>query len=152
MVEKFALQCHRIKKVLVLSVAMDLSAKYSVPTNQAPIDVPWAPEVASSPPETSLYIKPIGRKEETCLLAMRAQSLETIASYTWIKQDPGLITGCLDQTVRGAWIKQLRSVLDELWTPSIDGSVCVCVTVHGFVYMSGLITGCLDQTVRVSAG
>ncbi|GFN92290.1 hypothetical protein PoB_001879600 [Plakobranchus ocellatus] len=43
----------------------------------------WAPEVAPIPlpPETSLYIGPIGRKEEMRPLANRALSLKTIAKY-----------------------------------------------------------------------
>ncbi|GFO07949.1 mannose receptor, c type 1a [Plakobranchus ocellatus] len=39
------------------------------------------PEAAPNPPETSLYIGPMGRKDETCPLAMRALSLEIVARY-----------------------------------------------------------------------
>ncbi|GFO37109.1 LOW QUALITY PROTEIN: hypothetical protein PoB_006361400 [Plakobranchus ocellatus] len=68
MVEEFATQCRRIKKVSVLSVVQNLSAKYRVATDLAPLPVP-------------LYIGPMGRKDETCPLAMRALSLEPIARY-----------------------------------------------------------------------
>ncbi|GFO50191.1 hypothetical protein PoB_007669600 [Plakobranchus ocellatus] len=51
MVEDFATQHQRIKKVSVLNVAHDLSKKYSVPTDRAPLPVPlWAPETAHPPP------------------------------------------------------------------------------------------------------
>ncbi|GFO21559.1 hypothetical protein PoB_004806400 [Plakobranchus ocellatus] len=58
MVDEFAKRCRRIKKVPVLSVAHDLSAKYSVPTDRTRLHVPtWAPEAAPLPPEISLYIR-----------------------------------------------------------------------------------------------
>ncbi|GFN97352.1 hypothetical protein PoB_002385800 [Plakobranchus ocellatus] len=51
MVEEFATQRRRIKKVSVLSFAHNLSVRYSVPTDQAPLHVPtWAPEAASPVP------------------------------------------------------------------------------------------------------
>ncbi|GFO36149.1 reverse transcriptase-like protein [Plakobranchus ocellatus] len=85
MVENFSTRHRRIKKVSVLSVAHDLSKTYGVPTDRAPLPVPpRAPETAPTPPPppvTSLYIGPMGRKEETCPLAMRALSLETIARF-----------------------------------------------------------------------
>ncbi|GFN90798.1 RNA-directed DNA polymerase from mobile element jockey-like [Plakobranchus ocellatus] len=63
MVEDFATQRRRIKKASVLSVAQNLSKKYSVPTKRALLPVPsWAPETAPTPPETILYIGPMGRK------------------------------------------------------------------------------------------
>ncbi|GFN87171.1 threonylcarbamoyladenosine tRNA methylthiotransferase [Plakobranchus ocellatus] len=82
MVEDFAMQQRRIKKPSVLSVALDLSRKYSMPTDRAPLPVPsWPPEMAPTPPVTSLYIRPMGRKDETWPLAMRALALETIARF-----------------------------------------------------------------------
>ncbi|GFN95950.1 reverse transcriptase-like protein [Plakobranchus ocellatus] len=54
MVEDFATQHRRIKKVSVLSVAHDLSKKYCVPTDRAPLPVPsWAPETAPTPLKTA---------------------------------------------------------------------------------------------------
>ncbi|GFO28546.1 hypothetical protein PoB_005505100 [Plakobranchus ocellatus] len=80
MVEDFATQQRRIKKASVLNVVFDLSRKYSMPTDRAPLPVPTCtPE--TPPPVTSLYIGPIGRKDETCPLAMRALALETIARF-----------------------------------------------------------------------
>ncbi|GFN94041.1 reverse transcriptase [Plakobranchus ocellatus] len=82
MVENFFTRHRRIKKVSVLSVAHDLSKTYGVPTDRAPLPVPpWAPETPPPLPVTSLHIGPMGRKEETCPLAMRALSLETIARF-----------------------------------------------------------------------
>ncbi|GFO00572.1 hypothetical protein PoB_002707700 [Plakobranchus ocellatus] len=42
----------------------------------------WAFEAAQTSTETSLYIEPMGRKDETCPLALKALPLETIAKYS----------------------------------------------------------------------
>ncbi|GFN75862.1 LOW QUALITY PROTEIN: hypothetical protein PoB_000236800 [Plakobranchus ocellatus] len=53
MVQDFATQQRRIKKASVLSVALDLARKYSMPTDRAPLPIPTCPpETAPAPTHT----------------------------------------------------------------------------------------------------
>ncbi|GFN83588.1 transposon i factor [Plakobranchus ocellatus] len=62
-----------------------------MPTDRAPLPVPsWPPKTAPTPPATSLYIGPMGRKDETCPLAMKALAFETIARFVIEKQREGV--------------------------------------------------------------